>query len=194
LKASGFQWNAAGRLVDASGKTVEFSLLVSTSSPERMQMAAMLQADFDQLGIAVVIAPLEFRSVLDRVLNTRQFDTVLMGLGGGDADPTPEMNVWLSSGGTHMWNPNQTQPATSWEAEIDKLMNRQMTTLDYAERRKLYDRVQEIVAQQSPMIFLVSPNVVVAQRGTVGNFRPAVLDHFTLWNAAELFFRKGSSK
>jgi peptide/nickel transport system substrate-binding protein len=194
LKAAGFGWNSNGRLADASAKTVEFTVLVSTSSPERMQMAAMLQADFDQLGITVVIAPLEFRSVLDRVLNTRQFDTVLLGLGGGDADPNPEMNVWLSSGGTHFWNPNQAQPATDWEAEIDGLMNRQMTTLDYAERKKLYDRVQEIVAQQAPMIFLASPNVVVAQRGKVGNFRPAVLDHFTLWNAAELYLRKGSAK
>jgi ABC-type transport system substrate-binding protein len=54
----------------------------------------------------------------------------------------------------------------------------------------LYDRVQEIVGTQLPMIFLVSPSVVVAQRGNVGNFRPALLDHFTLWNAGELFLRR----
>ena len=157
-------------------------------------MAAMLQADFDQLGITLTIASIEFRSLLDRVTNTRQFDTVLLGLGGGDADPNAEMNVWLSSGGTHLWNPNQKQPGTPWEAEIDGLMNRQMTTLDYPARKKIYGRVQEILATECPMIFLVSPNVVVAQRGSVGNFRPAVLDHFTLWNAAELFLRKGPAK
>jgi peptide/nickel transport system substrate-binding protein len=194
LKAAGFGWNAGGRLMDASGKPVEFSVLVSTSSPERMQMAAMLQADFDELGISLTIASLEFRSLLDRVLNTRQFDTVLLGLGGGDADPNAEMNVWLSSGGTHLWNPNQKQPATPWETEIDGLMNRQMTTLDYTARKKLYGRVQEILAVECPVIFLVSPNVVVAQRGNVGNFRPAVLDHFTLWNAAELFLRRGPAR
>jgi peptide/nickel transport system substrate-binding protein len=191
LKAAGFRWTDRGQLVGSSGVPVEFSILVSTSSPERMQMATMLQADFAQLGVAVTIAPLEFRSVLDRVTNTRQFDTVLLGLGGGDADPNPEMNVWLSSGATHMWNPNEKQPATAWESEIDGLMRRQMVTINSSDRKKLYDRVQDIVAAQSPMIFLVSPNVVVAQRGNVGNFRPAVMDHFTLWNAGELFLRKG---
>jgi len=32
------------------------------------------------------------------------------------------MNVWLSSGGTHLWSPGQTRPVTPWEAEIDTLM------------------------------------------------------------------------
>jgi peptide/nickel transport system substrate-binding protein len=191
LRAAGFRWNPEGRLVDAAGARVEFSILVSTSSPERMQMATMLQADYGELGIAVTIAPLEFRSLTERVVSTQQFDTVLLGLGGGDADPNADQNVWLSSGGMHFWNPNQKQPATAWEAEIDQLMQRQMVTLRADERKKLYDRVQEILAAESPMIFLASPSVVVAERGNVGNFRPAVLDHFTLWNAAELFLRKG---
>ncbi len=190
LRKAGFRWNAEGHLVDAAGAPVAFSILVSSSSPERLQMATMLQADYGELGIAVTIAPLEFRSLLARVVDTQQFDTVLLGLGGGDADPNAEQNVWLSSGGMHLWNPNQTQPATAWEGEIDRLMKRQMVTLDGGERKKLYDRVQEIVAEQLPMIFLVSPSVVVAQRGDVGNFRPALLDHFTLWNAGELFLRK----
>jgi peptide/nickel transport system substrate-binding protein len=193
LKSAGFRWNAKERLVDSAGVPVEFSTLVSTSSPERLQMATILQSDFEQLGIAATIVPLEFRSLVERVTNTRQFDTVLLGLGGGDADPNPELNVWLSSGGTHLWNPNQKQPATPWEAEIDTLMRRQMVAINPVERRKLYGRVQEIVAAQVPMVFLVSPNVVVAQRGTVGNFRPAVMDHFTLWNSGELYLRKGGS-
>jgi peptide/nickel transport system substrate-binding protein len=193
LRAAGFRWTAAGRLLDASGARVEFSILVSTSSPERTQMATMLQADYGELGIAVTIAPLEFRSLTERVLETQQFDTVLLGLGGGDADPNSEQNVWLSSGGMHLWNPNQKQPATAWEGEVDQLMKRQMVTADPKERKKLYDRVQGILAEQAPMIFLVSPSVVVAQRGNVGNFRPAVLDHFTLWNAAELFLRRGGA-
>ncbi len=195
LSAAGFRPNGKGQLIDpATGMPIGFSILVSSSSPERMQMAALLAADWAKLGIEVTVAPLEFRSLLERVLKTRQFDTVLLGLGGGDADPNPEMNVWLSSGGMHVWNPNQKQPATDWEAEIDSLMRRQMVTIQPAERRRLYDRVQEIAAAQVPMIFLASPNVVIAQRGNVGNFRPAVLHHFTLWNADELYLRKDGSQ
>src|SRR5487761_1558272 len=169
-----------------AGKPVAFSILVSASSTERIQMATMLQADWKELGIDVHVVTLEFRSMIDRVLNTRQFDTCIMGLGGGDADPNPEMNVWLSSGSMHLWNPGQQHPATAGEAEVDGLMQRQMVTLDYRARKAVYDRVQQIVAGEAPMIFLVSPHVVVAERG-VGNFRPAILDHQTLWNADELY-------
>ena len=191
LSAAGFRWDAQGNLLDHAGGPVAFSILVSSSSHERQQMAVLLQADFKALGIAVTIAPLEFRAVLERVLTTRKFDTCLMGLGGGDADPNPEMGVWLSAGAMHLWNPNQKSPGTPWEAELDQLMQQQMVTLNHRERWRLYARVQQIVAAEQPMIFLASPNVVVAQRGNVGNFRPAVLDHQTLWNVEELFLVKG---
>lgn len=187
LAKAGFSWNEAGRLVDAKGTPVEFSISVSTSSPERVEMASMLQADFEPLGIKVTTAPMEFRSLLNRVLDTRQFDTVLLGLGGGDADPNPEMNVWLSSGRMHLWNPSQPAPATAWEKEIDLLMRSQMAELNPKARHAAYARVQQIVADECPMILLVSPNVVVAAARTVGNFRPALLNHFTLWNAEELY-------
>jgi peptide/nickel transport system substrate-binding protein len=112
-----------------------------------------------------------------------------MGLGGGDTDPNSQINVWLSSGDDHLWNLGQTKPATPWEAEIDRLMMRQMSTLPTNERKRLYDRVQEIEAENLPFICLVSPDVLVAARHRVGNFKPAVLDPQTLWNSERLFIR-----
>ena len=187
LRAAGFSWNAQADLVDAAGSAVEFSLLVSSSSADRNRMATVLQADFRELGIRMTITPLEFRSMLDRVLNTRQFDTCLMGLGGGSPDPNAELNVWLSSGAMHLWNPGQPKPSSPWEAAIDALMKRQAKELDPAKRKSLYTQVQEIVAREAPLIFLVSPNVVSAAQKTVANFRPSTLEHLTLWNADQLY-------
>jgi peptide/nickel transport system substrate-binding protein len=112
-----------------------------------------------------------------------------MNLVNGDVDPTPEMNLWLSSGETHLWDLGETKPATPWEAELDRLMEAQMTTNNAAERKKLYDRVQEIVAQNLPFVFLVSPNILVAAQSTVGNFRPAILEPYVLWNVDQLFLQ-----
>jgi peptide/nickel transport system substrate-binding protein len=64
-----------------------------------------------------------------------------------------------------------------------------MTTTDYAARKKLYDRVQELAAQNLPFIFLLSPNILVGAQATVGNFRPAILEPYALWNADQLFIR-----
>lgn len=189
LASAGFTWNGEGSLLDRDRQPVEFSIVASAGNTERVQMATIVQDDLKQIGIKVQVASLEFRSLVDRVLNTRLFDAAIMGLGGGDADPNPEMNVWLSSGGMHLWNPNQKEPATPWEAEIDRLMRRQLSTHGYLQRRALYDQVQQLVAENVPVVFLASPDVVAAARKSVGNFAPAVLEPNTLWNAAQLFRR-----
>ena len=192
LQEAGFHWNAEGALLDASGQSIQFSILVSASSPERGQMATIIQDDLKKLGIQTQVVSLEFRALVDRVLNSRQYEACILGLVSGDADPNPEMNVWLSSGGSHLWNPGQKQPMTPWEAEIDRLMRQQMTTLDHAERKRLYDRVQQIAAENLPLICLASPDILVAARKNLGNFQPAVVDHYTLWNAEQLYWRQPS--
>ena len=103
-------------------------------------------------------------------------------------DPNSEMNVWISSGPTHLWHLGESRPATPWEDEIDGLMHRQLVTLDARERKRLYDRVQALVAENLPLIPLISPNVLVGAREGLGNFRPAILDPYVLWNADELFW------
>jgi peptide/nickel transport system substrate-binding protein len=190
LRAAGFNWRSDGTLVDAGGEAVEFSIVSSASNAERMKMATLLQDDLKQLGMRVHVVPLDFRALLDRLLTTKDYEACVLGLGSGDADPNSDMNVWLSSGGTHLWNPAQSQPATPWEAEIDRFMKQQLVARKPAERKRLYDRVQQIVAENQPMIFLVSPDLLVGVKNGLGNFRPATLDHYTLWNVEELYWRK----
>jgi peptide/nickel transport system substrate-binding protein len=191
LAADHFGWTSAGALRDPDGHTVEFSLITSSGAAERVQMATMIQDDLKQaLGISIHVVPLDLRSLLDRVQRTHDYDACLLTLVNADADPNPNMGAWLSSGPNHLWNPGQKSPATSWEAEIDTLMRRQLVTQKYAERKRLYDRVQELLAQNLPFILLVNPHVLVAARPGLANFRPAVLDHYTLWNVEALSWRQ----
>jgi peptide/nickel transport system substrate-binding protein len=189
LKSAGFSWNRSNVLADPSGQVVEFSIVTSSSNTQRMKMATLIQDDLSQLGMQVHVVPLEFRALIDRVFQSFDYEAAVMGLGGGDADPNPEMNVWASSGTSHLWHLHEAEPATDWEREVDQLMQQQMVTLEYAKRKKLYDRVQELVAQQLPFIFLATPNVLAAANPRLGNFHPAVLEPNTLWNADELFIR-----
>jgi hypothetical protein len=48
------------------------------------------------------------------------------------------------------------------------------------------------VAENLPMIPLVSPNVLVGSKAGLGNYRPAILDPQVLWNVDELFWRPGA--
>jgi peptide/nickel transport system substrate-binding protein len=187
LQSAGFSWNSDGALLDPRGNRVEFSILTSSSNAQRTKIATIVQDDLSQLGMTVQVVPLEFHAMVDRLLNTHNYEAAVMGLVSGDADPTSEMNVWLSSGETHLWHPRQAKPATPWESEMDRLMEQQLVTLDYAQRKSLYDRVQEIVAEELPVICLVSPNILVGAANRVGNFRPAILVPYALWNIEQLY-------
>jgi len=196
LKEAGFSWNngpnGESTLLDAEGKPVEFSILTSSSNANYPKMAALVQDDLGQLGMRVQVVPLEFRSLLDRIFQTKQYDACLLGLVSGDADPTAETNVWLSSGGSHVWNPSQAHPATAWETEIDRLMEQQLAAPSYEQRKKLYDRLQEILAEEQPMIFLASPDILVGAKNSIGNFHPAVLEPYVLWNVEQLYLKMGT--
>jgi peptide/nickel transport system substrate-binding protein len=189
LQSAGFSWNKTGQLIDPSGTPVEFSIITSSSNTQRMKMATLLQDDLSHLGMQVHVVSLEFRALMDRVFQTFDYEAAIMALGGGDADPNPEMNVWTSSGTSHLWHLYETQPATAWEKEVDGLMQQQMVTLDYGKRKQLYDRVQQLIAEQLPFIFLATPNILAVANARVGNFHPAILDPYTLWNADELYIR-----
>jgi peptide/nickel transport system substrate-binding protein len=96
------------------------------------------------------------------------------------------MNVWLSSSPNHQWNPSQKTPSTPWEAEIDRLMNLQASTSDPVRRKQAVDRVQQIVAEQQPFIYLVYPNALVAVSPRLQGAKPAVLEPRTEWNVETL--------
>jgi peptide/nickel transport system substrate-binding protein len=193
LTRAGFSWSE-GRLRDGAGTPVEFTIVTNAANAARVQMATIIQEDLRELGIAAQVVPLENRALLDRVLKTRDYDAAIMALGSGDVDPNGEMNVWLTSGPTHLWRVAASTPAGPWEKEIDDLMRRQLVTIDGAERKRLYGRVQALVAENLPMIPLVSPNMLAGARSGLGNFRPAILAPYVLWNADELYWQAAAAR
>ena len=194
LKAAGFSWKGDNTLIDSTGQPVEFTILVGSSNTQRGQIATLVQNDLKAVGISAHVVPMEIRSATDRVLNTHDYDAIVMGLVSGDADPTPDMNVLVSSGQTHLWHLGEKTPATPWEAELDQLMQKQLVTLNYEQRKKIYDRVQEVLAQQLPMVYLASPDILVGAQENLGNFRPAIIEQYTFWNAEELFWHPPAGK
>ena len=188
LASAGFSWKD-GVLQDNTGAAVAFTIATSASNAARVRMATVIQDDLGLLGIAAQVVPLESRALLDRVVKTHDYDAALMALAPGDVDPNGEINVWSSSGPTHLWRIGAAAPLAPWEREIDDLMQRQLVALDPTARKGLYDRVQVLVAEHLPLIPLVSPNLLVGAKVGLANLRPAILDPYVLWNADELFWR-----
>ena len=183
--------NGDGMLEDADGNTIEFVFNTNIENNSRMKAAVLIQADLQKLGFKVVLQPVEFNTLIHKIDDTHEYECVLMGLFGGATDPCFQANVIRSDAYTHQWFPREKQPSTSWEARLDFLMNDLSKTLDFAGRKKDFDEVQRILAEQQPMIFTVTPYYYAAARSDIGNLRPTALSFYRVtWNAEELYFKK----
>jgi peptide/nickel transport system substrate-binding protein len=170
-------------LRDSSGNRVEFTLITSTGNKPREEMATMIQQDLSQIGIKVNMVTLDFPSLIERITRTFDYEACLLGFTNTDLDPNSQMNVWLSSAENHQWNPKQSKPATAWEAEIDSLMKSQASSTSDKNRKADWDRVQQIVAEQHPFIYLINRDAMSAISPAVIGSAPSVLDPHAFWNA-----------
>ena len=178
-------------LKDVAGNRVEFTIVTNSGNAAREKMATMIQQDLSEVGIQVKVVTLDFPSLMERMTRTFDYEACLLGLVNTDLDPNGVMTVWLSSGENHQWNPNQKTPATAWEAEIDDLMRGQATAATEKERKAKFDRVQQIVAEQQPFIYLVNKDVLVALSPAVQGASPVVLSPQAFWNAETLRLTAG---
>jgi peptide/nickel transport system substrate-binding protein len=181
LEAEGFRLRG-GALYDREGHAVEFSIITNAGNRSRERIAAMLQQDLQAIGIRLNVVTLDFPSLIERITQTFNYESCLLALTNLDLDPSGQMNVWLSSAANHQWNPNQKQPATTWEAEIDKLMLAQASDTRPEVRKRAFDRVQQIVSDEAPFLYLVTKNSLTAISPNIQNASPVVLTPQAFWN------------
>lgn len=182
--------NGDGIAEDTAGRACEITLLINTGNPTRERVAAFLAGDLRQIGIRAVLQAVPFPALEKQINTDFEYEAVLMGLSGGGGDPASHLNVLKSDESLHQWFPNQSQPATDWEARMDALMDALMRTLDFETRKRAFDEVQVILAEQAPMIYTATPLVHAVARTHLMNLRPALLAPSPVtWNTEELWWR-----
>jgi peptide/nickel transport system substrate-binding protein len=185
LQQDGFRWQGE-TLVDRAGHPVEFSVVTNSGSKVRSRIASLLQQDLAQLGVKINISTFDFPSLVERIGRTLNYEACLLGFINLSEDPMGTMNVLLSSGPQHMWNPGQKQPVSTWELEIDKAMRVQASTADLKKRRAAYERAQQILSDEAPVLFLAHRNTLFAVSPKLRNVEPASDFPRIMWNAGSL--------
>jgi len=177
-----------GKLVDRGGHPVQFSIITNAGNRSRERMVSMIQADLRAIGMQVNVVTLDFPSLIQRISKAFNYEAAMLGLTNVELDPNEQMNVWLSSSDQHQWNPRQSAPATSWEAEIDRLMLVQASAMDDKTRKRAFDRVQEIVADELPFIYLVNQNALVGVSPALQGVVPVAARPQTYWDIEHIRF------
>lgn len=183
LKKSGFYLDKKGKLFDKHGHRVEFDLYTNAGNTEREAIGVMLKQDLEDLGMKVNFKPIEFNSLVNKLVSTYDWDMVIMGLTGSPLEPNGGKNVWLSDGRLHMFNQRNPQEGKAkilpWEKELDYLYTQGALATKFEDRKKYYDKYQEIVYKEKPMIYIYSPIRIVALRNKFKNIYPSSLGGIT---------------
>ncbi len=182
--------NGDGIREDADGHPVEFTMITNTGNDLRELIGNIIKADLAEIGVRMIFSPIEFNTLVVKIDNEYSYECCLLGVGGGDPDPSSGTHMWLSSGRMHQWFPNQKTPATEWEARVDRLMNLQLTALDRQKRKEYFDEIQFIISDQAPYIYLVTPEAFVAASTKFQNLIPTILSHRLLWNIDEVWVKE----
>jgi peptide/nickel transport system substrate-binding protein len=183
--------NDDGVLEDREGRELEFTLATNASNTTRVKIGNIVVDDLKKLGVKVNFTPIDFNDLITRMRESFDYEAMMLALTEGvPPDPVMGSNVFLSFGDTHIWFPNQQRPATTWEAEIDSLMILQTLSDDQILRKRAFDRVQRIMSEHVPLIFIVNQSEYVAARNTLGNVKPSIMEPFLLHNSEQIFLKR----
>lgn len=190
---AGLGWkdrNRDGFLEDTGGHTVSFTLETNSDSNLRKAMANLIADDLSKVGIRCIPTLVDMNTLVTNLREDFQYEALLAGLGSAvPPDPGMAQNVWRSRGLTHYWNIKQPRPENAVEAEMDRLMDRIVGSLDPAEQRQAWTALQKLVNEQCFFVWLPVLEVKVPVSDRFGNLQPVVIPHRILWNIDRVFAR-----
>jgi len=154
-------------VLEKDGVPFAFTLLVNQGNDERIKVAVILQQMFRRIGVRISIRTVEWAAFIKEFVNTKKFDALILGW---TISNDPDLyEVWHSSAisGHGLNFISYSNP------EADALLEKGRVTQDRAERKKIYDRFQEILHEDQPYLFLYVPYALPMVRARVRGIEPA---------------------
>ncbi len=161
LAEAGWTRGSDGLLRNAAGETFTFSLLADRGNPTRDQIYLVAQDAWRSIGMDIQIETTEWNTVLTRYA-AGDYDS---RVGWWVIKPDPDLYDYFHSRGAL----NQIRYAN---AEVDELLERGRAVADPEERAAIYHRLQVLLTEEQPSIFLYYPTEVRAASTRVQGLAP----------------------
>lgn len=166
LREAGWASNSTG-ILEKDGKPFEFTIRTNMGNTLRMNTATIIQWRLAKVGIKVKIEAIEWSTFINQFIDKRRFEAVILGWSIG-LDPD-QYDIWFS-GKTKEKEFNFIGYSNP---EVDELLEKGRRTYDISERKKAYFRIQEILADELPYIFLYVPAATPIVHGRVKGIKPS---------------------
>jgi peptide/nickel transport system substrate-binding protein len=164
-----FDVDRARELMEEAGYGDGFSvdMPIADWSPSS-DVAEIVQADLADIGINIRIVETEWATYWPDIYLDQNFEITYMAY-SPRVDPHQTFYPRFHSSSAH-------NAAAYYNDELDELLDRGGVTIDDSERKEIYDRVQEILFEDLPWLWLYIPNVTNGWAHNVSGFQqhPAV--------------------
>ncbi len=167
LKQAGLTDTNHDGVLEKDGKPFEFEILTNQGNETRQKCAEIIQRQLKEVGISVKIRIVEWSAFVTDFINKRRFDAVILGW-TIPLDPDA-YDVWHSS----KTSPEELNFVSYKNPEADEMLEKGRSTFNQAERKKYYDRFQEILVEDQPYTFLYVPEELIIISNRIRGVEPA---------------------
>jgi peptide/nickel transport system substrate-binding protein len=172
LEAREYSKDKAGELLKEAGwqKETVLRLAVPTGNKERIQWATVAQQNLTEAGMKVDLQQMDIATMIKTVRKTpEKIDGFFVGY-KNYMDPYMyyhrRFHTDSIQGGNLLFYSN---------SEMDRLIDASATTVDMKERAKLFNRIQEILYEELPVIPIVCPTSTIAVNKRVKGPKNSIL-------------------
>jgi len=154
LAEAGWRDSDGDGVLDKDGRPFAFEIITNQGNEVRAKCAEIIQKQLADVGIRVKIRILEWAAFVNDFINKRRFEATILGW---TIPQDPDIyDVWHSS----KTGPDELNFISYKNAEVDRLIERGREVFDQQERKRCYDRIQEILAEEQPYLFLYVPDAL----------------------------------
>ncbi len=167
LAEAGWKDSDGDGILDKDGIPLSFTVLTNQGNSLRDKTAQIIQYRLKQVGIEMKIRQLEWTAFINDFIDKRRFEAVILGWTLGQ-DPDI-FDIWHSS----KTGPKQLNFIGYKNKEVDRLLVLGRRTFDREKRKKIYFRIQEILAEDQPYTFLYVPMALPIIHARFHGIKPA---------------------
>ncbi|MBI5649736.1 MAG: hypothetical protein HZC40_04700 [Chloroflexi bacterium] len=176
LDDAGWKVGASG-MREKNGKPFKFVLLTNSGDKLREEIALFARQQWKEIGVEVEPQFLELNTFINERVLKSNFEAIFLA-SSVNVDPDFLSRRWSTAALTNGNN------FLRWaNPDVDKLLAQGIAVTDQPARKKVYDEIQRIVADESPTVPIYYPKTLWAFKTTVKDIVPSPINIF--WNAEQ---------
>jgi peptide/nickel transport system substrate-binding protein len=178
LAEAGWRRATADGILEKDGKPFSFTIRTNQGNAVRQQTAEIIQRRLRAVGIDAKIHIVEWAAFINTFIRKKDFEAIILGWGLG-LDPD-QYEIWHSS----QTGPEELNHISYKNPKVDELLEAGRRTFSQEKRTAIYGELQEVLAEDQPVIFLYVPDALPVVSARVHGIEPApagIMYNFIKW-------------